>query len=83
VIVGQMGYGQAVSVTAIGDAVNTASRLESMTKEAGVQLVVSEAVAERGGLSREGLEPMPVMVRGRAEPLVVFKVAEARSLPAA
>ena len=32
VIVGEMGYGNTVSITAIGDAVNTASRLEELTK---------------------------------------------------
>ena len=41
VIVGEMGYGHATSLTAIGDAVNTASRLEALTKELGVQLVFS------------------------------------------
>src|SRR5205814_7500895 len=33
VIVGEMGYGSATTITAIGDAVNTASRLESLCKE--------------------------------------------------
>ena len=32
-IVGEMGYGNAAAITAIGDAVNTASRLETLTKE--------------------------------------------------
>ena len=46
VIVGEMGYARATSLTAIGDAVNTASRLEALTKEFGAELVVSEEVAE-------------------------------------
>lgn len=83
VIVGEMGYGKAVTVTAIGDAVNTASRLESMTKEAGVQLMVSEVVAERAGLSVDDFERMPVMVRGRQEALSVLKVPSAAGLPEA
>src|SRR6202007_3258114 len=33
VIVGEMGYGSAAAITAIGDAVNIASRLEELTKE--------------------------------------------------
>jgi adenylate cyclase len=49
VIVGEMGYAPAMSVTAIGDAVNTASRLETMTKEFGCQLVLSRDVAMRAG----------------------------------
>ncbi|MEK9660358.1 MAG: adenylate/guanylate cyclase domain-containing protein [Alphaproteobacteria bacterium] len=34
-IVGEMGYGEVVSFTAVGDTVNTASRLEAMTKRWG------------------------------------------------
>ncbi|MGE3936918.1 MAG: adenylate/guanylate cyclase domain-containing protein, partial [Rhodospirillaceae bacterium] len=44
VIIGEMGYGRASGLTAIGDAVNTASRLETLTKQFACQLVVSEAV---------------------------------------
>ena len=33
IIIGEMGYGGATAMTAIGDAVNTASRLEELTKE--------------------------------------------------
>ena len=39
-----------VSLTAIGDSVNTASRLESLAKDLGVELVVSENVAQRAGI---------------------------------
>ena len=46
-IVGEMGYASATTVTAIGDAVNTASRLESLTKEFACQLIVSDEVAIR------------------------------------
>ena len=41
VIIGEMGYAEATSLTAVGDSVNTASRLESMTKDFKAQLVVS------------------------------------------
>ena len=49
-IVGEMGYGNAAAITAIGDAVNTASRLESLTKNFACELVVSEEVVSRAGL---------------------------------
>ena len=47
-IVGEMGYGSATTITAIGDAVNTASRLEELTKEFQCEVVVSEDVILRG-----------------------------------
>ncbi len=49
-IVGEMGYGRAVSLTAIGDTVNVASRLEALTKGLGAQLVVSAALLRRAGV---------------------------------
>jgi adenylate cyclase len=70
-IVGEMGFGQTVSVTAIGDAVNTASRLESMTKEQGVQLIVSEEVARHAETNLDRFPAMEIMVRGRVQPLTI------------
>src|SRR5207245_1297255 len=49
-IVGEMGYGTAVSITAVGDSVNTASRVEGLTKTYACELVISEAVALRAGV---------------------------------
>jgi adenylate cyclase len=49
-IVGEMGYGNAAAITAIGDAVNIASRLESLTKNFACELVVSEQTVSRAGL---------------------------------
>ena len=80
VIVGEMGYGKARSVTAIGDPVNTASRLEAMTKDFGAQLIVSERVIARGGFEDTGGEIREVEVRGRAEPLKVRVFMDARAL---
>ncbi len=81
VIVGEMGYGEARSITAIGDAVNTASRLEGLTKDFDAQLVISEPVAERGGLGLADWPQATTPVRGRDEPLAVRVVADARALP--
>ena len=83
VIVGEMGYGHAVSITAIGDAVNTASRLEGMTKELRAQLVVSDPVAEYAGIDLGDFPLQEVEVRGRAAPLAVRVVKNALSLPVA
>ena len=70
-IVGEMGFGQTVSVTAIGDAVNTASRLEAMTKDEGVQLIVSEDVARHAAADLDRFPTMEIMVRGRVQPLAI------------
>ncbi|MBT4689560.1 MAG: 2Fe-2S iron-sulfur cluster binding domain-containing protein [Rhodospirillaceae bacterium] len=80
-IVGEMGYGAATSVTAIGDTVNTASRLEAMTKEFTVQAIVSDYVAECAAADLGAFEAREVTVRGRAETMKVYLVPDARSLP--
>jgi adenylate cyclase len=82
-IVGEMGYGPATSVTAIGDIVNTASRLETMTKEFMVQAVISSFVAERAGADFTVFEMREVSVRGRAEVMAVYLVPNVRDLPGA
>lgn len=64
-IVGEMGYARATTLTAIGDAVNTASRLETLTKEYGAELVVSKAVTDRAGLAIDAYEQHEVTLRGR------------------
>jgi adenylate cyclase len=83
VIVGEMGYGHATALTAIGDAVNTASRLEALTKELNAQLVLSEPVAIRADLDPAEFPRREIALRGRSEPLVVRVVADASDLPAA
>jgi adenylate cyclase len=80
-IVGEMGYGRATSMTAIGDAVNIASRLQELTKEFRCQLVVSASVAELAGLELADAGRHEIAVRGRSEPLSVLAIGEARSLP--
>ncbi len=46
-VVGEMGYYRNSQLNAIGDVVNTASRLQDLTKELGADLLVTNAVVER------------------------------------
>ena len=80
-IVGEMGYGNATSVTAVGDTVNTASRLEAMTKEFGAQLVLSQQTADLAGVDLSAWPADERPIRGREEPLAIRIVAAAHDLP--
>ena len=80
-IVGEMGYGTAVSITAVGDSVNTASRIEALTKTYACELVISEAVAQRAGIDLGDAPRHEIEIRGRVERLVVRTFASARDLP--
>ena len=80
-IIGEMGYERATSLTAIGDTVNTASRLESMTKELKVQLVVSEALLTLGEIDLTEYPRHEISIRGREEMLAVRAIADAAMLP--
>ena len=80
VIVGDMGYGEAIQLTAIGDVVNTASRLESLTKEHECQLVMSADTARLAQLSLDDLPRATLSIRGRTQPIEVGIVKAVETL---
>jgi adenylate cyclase len=82
-IVGEMGHGNAAAITAIGDAVNTASRLESLTKNFACELVVSEETVSRAGLDLSDFPLHEIEIRGKREMLAVRTLASAAELPTA
>jgi adenylate cyclase len=79
-VVGRMGYGSTVHVTAIGDTVNVASRLQDLTKEYRCQLIISEQVAEQAGLAVSALPRHELTVRNRREALAIFVIENVEAL---
>jgi adenylate cyclase len=78
-VLGRVG-GSAARLTALGDSVNIASRLEGLNKEFGSTLVVSDAALRVSALAIEGAEVREVAVRGRGEMLTVHVVKDLDSL---
>lgn len=79
-IVGEMGYGHAKSLTAVGDAVNVASRLEELTKTLGAQLVISQDVAARSGLAVGTFPAHETELRGTVGRIRVHAIPSALDL---
>jgi adenylate cyclase len=79
-VVGRMGYGATIHLTAIGDTVNVASRLQDLTKEFSCHLVISEEVAQQAGLNSSALPKHEITVRNRREALAIFVVDDVAAL---
>ncbi|MCF3641434.1 adenylate/guanylate cyclase domain-containing protein [Rhizobium sp. TRM95111] len=79
-VVGRIGHGQATSLTAIGDTINTASRLEGLAKQHDVELAVSSIVVDRAGVVPENQERQEISLRGRTAPLETWIIRHVREL---
>ncbi len=78
---GRVGTGRAAEgLTALGDTVNIASRLESATKDFGVPLVVSGAAANIAKVDMGGFDVEQITVRGRSSSIDVHPVKSAEAL---
>ena len=70
-VVGNMGSNTRFDYSAIGDAVNTAARLESATKEASVDILIGEATIKK---TQNGVFHKKIYVKGKKKPLKVYTI---------
>jgi class 3 adenylate cyclase len=73
-VVGILGSAELVEYTAIGDVVNTAARIEALTRRFGVDLLVSAEVCEQLHARYELQEMPPADVKGKSGAIVTFAV---------
>jgi adenylate cyclase len=82
-VVGRMGWGESFYLTAVGDTVHVAARLEQATKDYAAELVVSEDVARHAALDLSRFAAHDLTVRNRAGQVPIRVIDRVSNLPVA
>jgi adenylate cyclase len=81
-LLGRVGFGEAVDLTAIGPAIKTARALEAVAKQQGCQIVVSREAAALAGWPAPEEVAAEVELPGTGERMEVITMSRGRDMPA-
>ena len=80
VVIGEIGHASGMAIDIIGETVNTAARLEALTKEERCQIIVSTEVLHLAGLDLPRLGRKIVHIRGIDAPMVIVPIPAGREI---